>query len=287
MNDETHAMFHYRLGALPFYAKVTLTLFLVLVGGGYLVATGNVYYKHNEADLVPGMSLDDLRAAFHGMDQEVTEERHKDSEMLKMVAPGGPMRRFLDKGGPAAVETLMSWLEDGAPREKFTEAGAYVEGGPSPQAVIKNQCVECHHAAGGEMKDVPYATDADSLPQYTMVIVEAEPEVTTSSQVMHLSPPGIAELVHTTHAHILTIPVFTLAMALLFMGTGWGPKTKLILMPLPMLATLLDIASWWLARPIEPFIYLTAAAGALFALSFGLQVLLVFGALWFGQNDKQ
>jgi hypothetical protein len=57
---------------------------------------------------------------------------------------------------------------------------------------------------------------------------------------------------------------------------------KLLLGPLPMLAICCELASWWLARPFEGFIYGIAAAGAVFGAAFGLQILCVFCSLWFG-----
>jgi hypothetical protein len=90
-----------------------------------------------------------------------------------------------------------------------------------------------------------------------------------------------------THAHILAIPVFTLLVGLLFLMTGFSEKIKLVLGPLPMLAVLLDIGSWWAARFIEPFIYVIAASGAIFGAAFALQILAILASMWLGIADPK
>ena len=58
----------FRLVDLPLPAKVTLTAFLALIGSGYLVSALNIFEHHHEADLEPGLTLDDLRRVYHRAD---------------------------------------------------------------------------------------------------------------------------------------------------------------------------------------------------------------------------
>jgi len=266
-------------------AKVMLTAFLMLVGAGYLVALFNIYEHHQDADLEPGLTLNDLRRVYHGLETEATEEVQAvlPSPMLKMVSPGGKMRKNLEKGGQQDVETLISWLEEGGQREKFASEGAYGAGTPSPQQVIARNCIRCHHADGGDAEDVPYAPDPDTLPDFERVSAKSTPEAgptTSEAGTVYLAPEDRAELVQITHAHMLAIPVFVLIVGWLFLQTGFPGRVKLVLGPLPMLALCADFASWWLARPFEPFIYVIAAAGAVFGLSFSLQILCTAYWMW-------
>jgi mono/diheme cytochrome c family protein len=279
----------FRLADLSLAAKVTLTLFLALIGFGYLVAVANIYYQQKDADLEPGLTLDDLKRTYHGLEKEVTTDMRpmRASDMLEHVRPGGKMRKYLEKGGPPAIRTLMAWLEAGASEGTFATHGLVEAADPSPREVIARHCIRCHNAAGGEMEDVPYAATADATPEYALVAKVALPElgdVVAQRQVLTLAPTAVPELVHITHAHILSIPVFTLAVGGLFLLTGLRGTIKLILGPLPMLATCLDFSGWWLARTAEPFVYLIAAAGGLFAVTLGLQILCVFGSMWFGRR---
>jgi len=279
-----------RLTSLPASAKLMLTLFLALMGVGYLVAVLNIFEHHTEADLEPGLKLGDLQRVYHGMEKEVTAEVSTTlmSPMQRMVSPGGKMRKYLERGGDPAVRALMSWLEAGAHEDAFAKAGVPQAGDPAPQGVIAGQCIRCHNMQG-DVADIPYAMDEESRPVFELVSKKAAPVLgptTQQAQTVWLAPTGRAELVQITHAHILAIPVFTLIVGLLFFLTGIRPAIKAVLGPLPMLAICFDFASWWLARPYGPFVFFIAAAGGVFGVAFGLQILCVFGSLWFGERGN-
>ncbi len=287
MNDQTDPR-PIRLVNLPLAARLMLTLFLLLVGTGYLVAMANIYEQHHDADLDPRLTLNDIRRVYHGMNKTVTGETRQaaPSPMLKMVSPGGKMRKYVEEGGEAAIRALISWLGDGAKETTFAQAGVYQAGDPSVQDVIARHCVRCHNPTG-DKDDVPYAPSASAAPVYALVAREALPQLgpaTQQAQTIYLAPRDLADLVLSSHLHILTIPVFTLIVGTLFLFTDLPSKVKLVLGPLPMLAICCDIGSWWLARPFEPFIYVIATAGAVFGASFGLQVLCVAASLWFGRR---
>jgi hypothetical protein len=53
-----------------------------------------------------------------------------------------------------------------------------------------------------------------------------------------------------------------------------------------MLATVLDIGGWWLARFAEPFVYMIGAAGAIFGTAFALQILAILASMWFGRTTE-
>jgi len=279
-----------RLSRLTLPAKVLATLFLLVVGPGYLFGTANILFQHQDADLEPGLTVDDLRRTFHGMEKQVTPDAEitVNSTMLEQVRPGGDMREYLQDGGEPAIRGLVTWLEEGAKEEDFAKAGLAASGDRSAKSVIAAHCIECHNADGGEMQDVPYAATAEAEPEYALVMKTAKPEFTrheAGPQTLILAPTAPKSLVHITHAHVLTIPVFTLLVGALFLMTGLGPRIKLVLAPLPMFAVLLDISSWWIARLVEPFIYVIAASGAVFGMAYGLQIVCILGFMWFGRTD--
>lgn len=275
-----------RLSRLSLPAKLLVTLFLGIVGPGYLFGTANIMLQHQDADLEPGLTLDDLRRTFHGMEKTITPDAEVTvrSEMLSQVSPDGEMREHLENGGEPAIRSLIGWLEDGS------QEATFVVGAPSPKDVIKSHCIECHHADGGDIKDVPFATTDEAEPEYTLVMKAATPEFETHQagpQTVVLAPTNLKKLVHITHAHILAIPVFTLLVGVLFLMTGFSERIKLVLAPLPMLAVLLDIGSWWLARLVEPFIYVIAASGAIFGAAYALQILCILASMWLGIGDRK
>ncbi len=284
----TRTVFLPRLVELPVAAKLTITAFVLLVAAGYLVASVKVYVWHSEADGVAGLSPDDLRAVFHGLDKRVTKEVRSTlkSEMLREVLPGGGMHNYLAKGGPPAIKCLTGWLEAGASQAEFIRPAIYEPNGPSASQVIAERCVSCHRK-GGDNEDLVYADPVGAGPRYELVAKVATPPVapaTTEVQSIHIEPTSSRELLHVTHAHILAIPVFTLVMAAFFLMTGLHAWIKTVLAPLPLIATMVDVGCWWLARSFEPAIHGIALAGAVFGLAFGLQIISVLGSTWFGRR---
>ena len=280
------------LPSLSLPAKLMLTLFLLLMAAGVLVSLVNIYIHHHDADLDPALSKDDIRRTFHGMSKTVTSEQGttRPSEMLKEVSPGGKMRKHLEAGGPAAVRSLVAWLEAGGKEAGFAASNKPQTDDPSPQTVLAKNCVRCHNAKDGEESDIPYAPDSSSAPQFAMVAKLAAPAIgpkVAKTETTYLAPTATNELVQVTHAHILVIPVFTLIIGGLFLLTGLPAGIKLILGPLPMLAVCMDIGGWWLARPFEPAIYLIAAGGAILSVGLGVQILCVLGSMWFGTRRAQ
>jgi hypothetical protein len=226
---------------------------------------------------------------YHGLDKQVTGENREvaPSEMLKEVSPGGKMRKHLVRGGEAADRALTTWLKQGAAADTFEKAGLAQPSDPSASEVIARQCLKCHNATDGEERELPYAASAAARPDYAMVAKVATPppaKVSQKTELRRFEPMSVRELLHVTHAHILAIPTFTLVVAVLFLCTGLGNGIKLLLAPLPLLASCLDFACWWLSRPFEPAIYGIAAAGAVFGMSFGLQILCILGSMWFGRR---
>jgi len=279
----------FRLAQLSLAGKLTVTVLLMIIGPGYLFGTANILMKHQNADGEPGLSSDDLRATFHGLTKTFKPEdkRIVTSPMLKQILPGGDMREHLDKGGEPAVRTLTKWLENAALETEFTQAGLAQTGDPTPQQVIQAQCVECHNTDGGEMEEIPYATDAEAEPDYKLVMVTAKSDIKveeSGEQTITIKPISEAHLVHITHIHVLSMPVFSFIVAALFLMTGVPQSLKTLIAPLPLLAVFLDISSWWAARYFEPFIFVIGAAGGLFGTAYALQILCVLWGMWMGKR---
>jgi len=288
MADPRNPLTSLRLATLPVAAKLTLTAFLGLIGAGYLVAVAKINVWHSEADGVAGMSPDDLRAVYHGLERTVTVEMRETlvSPMLHEVSPGGKMRKHLLKGGEPSERALIAWLKDGAKAENFDKPAFVQPQDPSARQVIAQQCVKCHNPSGDE-PEIAYAPGPQSPPSYELVAVKAVSPLgpaTLKDEVRRIEPTSVRELLHITHAHILSIPVFALVVAVLFLMTGLNPGFKLVVAPLPMIASCVDFACWWLARPFEPAIFGILAAGAVFGAAMGVQILCVLGSMWFGRK---
>jgi len=277
----------FTLAALPRAMKVVLTLFLAMIGVGYLMALGNLYHRFEDADGRPGLTMDDLRAAFHGIAAReepaaaaASQPAVPKSRMLQMVEPGGKMRKNAMKGGEPAVRALEAWLKRGALEAEFHTESLGSAGDPSAESVIERRCLSCHNAEDGEQDDAPYGADPYEV-DYRMVYVYAAPgtaKVGAAGEA--LGPMSEAHLFLITHAHMLSIPVFTLLVTGLFWLSGGGGVVKGVVAAVPMTALAVDFASWWLARLAEAFVYVIAAAGAVYALGLAWQLLAVAIGLW-------
>lgn len=286
------------LTSLPVSAKVLLTLFLALIGVGYLAAVGNLYQQHHLADGVEGLTLDDLLVTFHGM-EIIVEPPSADqptpaamSRMLEMIEPGGDMRKHVTKGGPKSVRALEAWLKGGASESTFKSKSLAAEGDPSADDVIARRCLRCHNADGGEKADAPYGPDLFTT-DYAMIHRFAAPgsalaapstDATDGPTIKTMGPMTMPHLLLITHIHMLSIPVFTLIVSGLFYITCSSSAIKRALVPIPMICLVFDFSGWWLARIAEPFIYVIAAAGAVYGLTLAVQLLSVAASLWSGRQ---
>lgn len=269
-----------RLARLSVASKLLVTLFLLIIGPGYLFGVANIFIKHHDADIKRAQNpVEDLKATF-----QREPETTVNSAMLEQVRPGGEMREHLEDD-ESATRGLIAWLEAEAKEADFDKSGLLEEGDPSAKEAIASYCIYCHNSDDGDMPDVPFAETADSEPQYDLVYVSAEATIETEEAEVATISFKDKRLVHITHAHILTIPVFTLLVGALFMMTGFGRVVKILLGPLPMLAVLLDIGSWWMARFSVGFIYAILAAGAVFGVAYGLQILGILCSMWFGRRE--
>ncbi len=113
-----------RLGELPKVTRVVITLFVLLIGIGYLVALLNLYLTYSMVDGHPGVTAEDLKRAFYG---------NRNNTLLAAKIDGGSMAQFLPDSKEKA--RILSWIQDGA-------------GFTSVQPVFNQNCVRCHNPSG-------------------------------------------------------------------------------------------------------------------------------------------
>jgi len=100
------------------------SLFLLTIGIGYLFAMVHVYYSHHNRDGKPGLSVEDIRIAYYGS-QENTR---------LAAAINGPMEPNLKSA--ADKKTIISWLETGKLEDKFKTTVA---------PILNRDCIFCHN----------------------------------------------------------------------------------------------------------------------------------------------
>jgi hypothetical protein len=107
------------------------------------------------------------------------------------------------------------------------------------RSIVKDRCVRCHReAANNAASKFPLDT-FERLHQY----IPAQ-----SSTAMSLN-----KLAQTTHVHLLGFSMLYGLTGLILAFSSYPRVLRVVLCPLPLLAQVVDIGLWWLARLDEPY----------------------------------
>lgn len=139
--------------------------------------------------------------------------------------------------------------------------------------IIQTRCARCHNGSGkGGAGQI-------DLRNYERVMDYVPPLNDTSARSTSLS-----HLAQSTHAHLLSFAMLYGLTGLLFACTGYPLLVRLVLAPLPLVAQVVDISFWWLARMDAPqgpmFAALIPVSGGIVGLGLMLQILLGVFALF-------
>lgn len=270
------------LARLPAGLRLMIGTFVVIIGCGYLSAVANVYYSHRLADGTEGLGLGDIRAVYGGLRAgDAKAGGAATSRMLTMVR--GAMRQYFDSDEDYAI--LEKWLVAGADPAGL-DAG---EGRQTPRRVLIRSCLRCHAVSTGSeiARKAPFGqdefdADAAMLARFTgaggaNAAATGDAIGDPTDKRDHLAPPqyDVPRLLLISHQHMLAIPIFTILIGGLFALTRWPAWFRAVLVPLPMLATLLDFSGWYLARVWSGGAWLIAVMGGVFGLALGVQILAI------------
>ena len=143
------------------------------------------------------------------------------------------------------------------------------------KALLTDRCARCHKSGGDDAKAADYPLE--TYPQIKKYLT------TDSGGAMSLT-----KLAQTTHVHLLGFAMLYGLTGLLLAFTSYPGWLRGLLAPLPLLAQVVDISLWWLARLDEPYGPTCARfipfTGMIVGGSLGLQLLLalfdLFGRAW-------
>ena len=311
------------LGELSLPVRLTLALFLLSVGIGYVSALVQLHFQHATAgDLLP--SPDDAVRVFHG---DVGEKPKSKIEQLlpedyqgkKMNGQGQMTSAFfkraedysaaiaergrelakkqgLKKPDYAAKEAAkgevdlerdgerlatIAWVRGGAKEAEYnddnfplpnelsklliTRKMIVEESEPRAvkiQTLFQQRCATCHQD-GGEAQNFPLTNFAE-IKKYAVV---------KTSEGMSLE-----KLAQTTHVHLLGFSMLYGLTGLILAWSSYPRLVRIVLCPLPLLAQIVDISFWWLARLPEPqgpmFARCVVYSGAVVAVGLLLHIVL-------------
>jgi mono/diheme cytochrome c family protein len=315
------------LRELPLATRLTLAVFLMSVGIGYVAALIQLHFQHaSPGELLP--TTDDAVRVFFGQTGEKPKSKlelllPEDYEGKKMNGQGQMTSAFFKRaddykeaigdrakqlakqraGNPkddaikeaakAAVDeerhgerlAMIAWIREGASEACFNDdnfplpddlakhpmTAKYLmdNGGKAvePHAIkiktlVQERCATCH-GDGGEAQNFPLSTFAD-LKKYTTV-------KTASGMSME-------KLAQSSHVHLLGFSLLYGLTGLILSFSSYPRLLRVLLCPLPLVAQVVDISFWWLARLPEPqgpmFARAIVVSGAVVAVGLLLHIVL-------------
>ena len=237
-----------RLRELHACARVGIACLVLVVLGGTTAAGVYMAMHHANRDERPKLTLDDIRAHYHGVVSR--------APLLVALESGHP--EDLD---PADRDALLDWLRGGSLSLDYDNLDL---GDRAPAEIMAVSCLNCHARS---------ATGDNAIPDMPL---EYWDDVQTLAVSRDIKPVPTEVLAASTHAHALGLGSLVLVVCLLGVMTSWPRRLIAPLVFLAGFGLLADLASWWLARLADPFIYVIVGGGFVFnaaVIALGLLVL--------------
>jgi hypothetical protein len=243
-----------------------------------------------------------MRSAFFRRSEDWKETIKKRAVSKNRRRGAKPTKEELDqaeaelrKEREGEIAAVVAWLRAGAPDSAW-KADSFIlpkdlDGVPITEefvqpvddcrsarikTILTTRCVHCH-GKDGEVHHIPLE-DIEHWKPYV--------KVKTSSA---MSPEKLAQ---TTHVHLLGFSMLYGLTGLILALTSWPGWIRLPLAPLALVAQVVDISFWWLARMDTPvvgpeklpigvyFAHAIPISGAVVAGALGLQILLSLFSLF-------
>ncbi len=324
MSDTSLPAERWTLRDLPLAARLTLAAFLISVGIGYFSALVNLHFQ----EASPGKLLPDnddvlrsyigkskvsqlerlllahpslpfngqgsMRAAFTTKASGTQKDIRRRAKELKLKQDDPKVEQLVARERDGERKALIVWVHEGAKKgeyeaDRFRLDGKLADLPITPRfveeengyryakvkTILDTRCVRCHsETVGGPGAQYP-------LESYEDVAGYCQPEKSTGK--------SLSKLAMTTHVHLLGFSLLYGLTGLILALTNWPGWIRLPLAPLALVAQVVDISFWWLARMEDPhgsmFALGIPITGGIVAGSLGLQILLSLWALfrWSGR----
>ena len=224
-------------------------MLVLLLGMG--ASAAHLWFVDHNRDETAEMSMDDVRAAYHGLDR----------------APA--LQTALERGHPETLkkeqrDVLLKWVRSGRIMEDYDSIDL---GAASPSEIIASGCVSCHAAGGKDAK--PAGIRLASMENLKKVAFGKK-----------VNPTPVNVVAMSTHTHALSLGTLGLALA----GLLWMTRvhrglagTMIGLMGVAMAA---DLGSWWWARVWSEAVWVIVVGGAVSNGMLVVMAAVVVGDLW-------
>ena len=251
MSDTTPPRF--RLCDLSIVAKLGVTGLVFVLLGGLLAAVYHLKLHHENRDEVPGVSLNDIKGAYHGVDIR--------APLLVSLESGHPDTLAADDR-----KVLIEWLTGGKVSTDYDNLDL---GDRAPAEILARDCVSCHSE-----KAAAQHPDAAKVPLDTFEKVK---NIAFSKKI---DPPPKRILVLSTHTHALSLGTMSLVIVGMLFCTRLPRFVTHGACMLTGIALAVDIGSWWLARDNVNFVWGIILGGGLYNGLSGLSLVLILLDMW-------
>ena len=237
-----------RLWQLPKPLKVALSLTLIVLGVGYLIALVNLHLTYHLTDGEEGLTPEDLKRAFYG---------DRNNTRLAAKIDGGSMEQFLPN--PGDKEKILSWIQDGVYEEGYEEVVV---------PILTKNCLRCHNPKG--------VSSFRPLTSYE--------EVLKVTKIDRGEPVQLWARV--AHTHIQSIGLIFLVLGSIFSFTSLKETTRTSVIVIPFAALLLDFGARFLAKYNPELVFVIMVAGAVVGLSFAVMILYPLYEMWLKKRES-
>jgi len=244
-----------RLRNLHVFARLGLTGLVLALALGLFASMVHLVNHYDGRDGVPGLTLDDIRAAYHGLDQPAA--------LVVSLEAGHPEE--LDADDRAA---LLRWLASDRISDDFDSLDL---GDDAPAEIIARSCLACH----ARNANPPASQEAAKK-----IPLEYWDDVRRYAFARNVPATPREIILVSMHAHAPAMGTMSIAVALLAFASifpRWLTGGLVGVMGVSLIA---DLSSWLLARDNEGFVYVIVGAGAAYTVSTSLLLVLVLLELW-------
>jgi hypothetical protein len=237
-----------------------LTCLLLVMLGGMIASAAHMHLHHSVRDEQPGLTMDDLRGAYHGV--------RTTAPMITALQRDHPWEYEVDEAErllPEERDLLLEWLRGDRLSDDYDNLDL---GDAAPAEIIARTCLNCH---------ARQASVADACPE---IPLEYFDDVMAASISREINPTSLDILTISTHTHALSLAVLTIIVIALALHTCW-PRTTVNAAALLMGAALLaDLGAQWLTRWQVEFVWVLLIGGLIYGGLTSLTILAIIIDLW-------
>ncbi len=232
-----------RLTQLHPLMRFSIALLTLTLLGGYIVSGIHMAWHYDNRDMVPGLTLDDIRGHYHG------------------ITTPSPLIEALEQGHPEDLpdrerNLLLDWLKD--PATLSARYDDFDLGDDAPAEIIATSCLSCHART---------ATGEGTYARLPLEYFDDIQPLTVTRQINPTTPEIIAMSQH-THAPVMAVILMVVAV-LAAMTRAPRALTGLVVLA-GAVGLLADMSAWWLARLDMVWIYAIVGGGFAYSAATGL-----------------